>query len=534
MKRTISLIISIALAFIAFPAIASASVCFIPNGCTGTSTAPAYGQLLIGGKNSEYELVATSTLFSTTSAAYWLTQQTTSGLAEGSNLYFTNGRAVSALTGQNISIFTNNSGYLTGNQTITLSGDETGSGATSITTAFNLANSHWWTARQNFTNATTSGFEATSTDVFLDGYASALLSANSSHQLAAYAGASDPCSANQAPTTLSALGVLGGCTSTFLTSAVTSVSGTTNQIGRTGGNTPTLSLPTLVIFPSDFISQASSTVVGTFQAGTTTANALVITNNSTSTFTGGIQTSALYETGASTSTFANGINLIAGGGGCFAINNVCVGGSGGSGTVTSVALSAPSIFSVSGSPVTTSGTLTFAYNGTALPIANGGTDQTSFSGTNALINFDGTHLSSPSTSYKLSSSLLTAPNASTTNLTSVDDRTLFMGSISPVRVGGFKLATTTTWGGTTTEPFDFDTPAPFTGVIKTETCYTDAGTVEMELTDGSTHIYWPASSTASTYSVSLAMTANDKMQGVAGNPATAPTWVTCAIDGVQI
>ena len=65
------------------------------------------------------------------------------------------------------------------------------------------------------------GFEATSTNVFLDGYASALLSANSSHQLAAYAGASDPCSANQAPTTLSALGVLGGCTSTFLTSAVT-------------------------------------------------------------------------------------------------------------------------------------------------------------------------------------------------------------------------------------------------------------------------------------------------------------------------
>lgn len=39
---------------------------------------------------------------------------------------------------------------------------------------------------------------------------------------------------------------------------------------------------------------------------------------------------------------------------------VLVGGGGGSGTVTSVGLSAPSIFSVSGSPVTTSGTLSFS------------------------------------------------------------------------------------------------------------------------------------------------------------------------------
>lgn len=64
--------------------------------------------------------------------------------------------------------------------------------------------------------------------------------------------------------------------------------------------------------------------------------------------------------------------------------------------------------SSNGSGVLTSGTLS---------IANGGTNQTSFTGTNALINFDGTHLSAPSTGYTLSSTLLTAPNASTTNLT---------------------------------------------------------------------------------------------------------------------
>ena len=48
-----------------------------------------------------------------------------------------------------------------------------------------------------------------------------------------------------------------------------------------------------------------------------------------------------------------------------------------SGTVTSVAASVPSIFSISGSPITTSGTLAMTYSGTALPIANGGTGSTS-------------------------------------------------------------------------------------------------------------------------------------------------------------
>src|ERR1700722_17652527 len=47
--------------------------------------------------------------------------------------------------------------------------------------------------------------------------------------------------------------------------------------------------------------------------------------------------------------------------------------------VTSVGLSAPSIFTVSGSPVTSSGTLALSYSGTALPVANGGTGQTSAS-----------------------------------------------------------------------------------------------------------------------------------------------------------
>ena len=48
----------------------------------------------------------------------------------------------------------------------------------------------------------------------------------------------------------------------------------------------------------------------------------------------------------------------------------------GAGTVTSVAASVPSFLSVAGSPITSSGTLAITYSGTALPILNGGTGQT--------------------------------------------------------------------------------------------------------------------------------------------------------------
>lgn len=57
-------------------------------------------------------------------------------------------------------------------------------------------------------------------------------------------------------------------------------------------------------------------------------------------------------------------------------NNLTISATGGgSGTVTSVAMSVPAFLSVSGSPITTSGTLAVTLSGTALPIANGGTGQ---------------------------------------------------------------------------------------------------------------------------------------------------------------
>ena len=59
--------------------------------------------------------------------------------------------------------------------------------------------------------------------------------------------------------------------------------------------------------------------------------------------------------------------------------NQTIAASGGSGTVTSVDATVPAFLSVSGNPITTSGTLAISYSGTALPIANGGTGQTTAS-----------------------------------------------------------------------------------------------------------------------------------------------------------
>ena len=75
------------------------------------------------------------------------------------------------------------------------------------------------------------------------------------------------------------------------------------------------------------------------------------------------------------------------------------------GTVTSVAATVPSFLSISGSPITSSGTLAITYSGTALPTANGGTALTSFTANGVLyassssvlatgssLQFDGTNL----------------------------------------------------------------------------------------------------------------------------------------------
>jgi hypothetical protein len=85
----------------------AATVCNIFSGCTGTSTLPTYGKVLIGGKNGEYEFAATSTFGAASGAVSSVFSRTgvvtaqagdysTSLVTEGSNLYFTTARALSS------------------------------------------------------------------------------------------------------------------------------------------------------------------------------------------------------------------------------------------------------------------------------------------------------------------------------------------------------------------------------------------------------------------------------------------------------
>jgi hypothetical protein len=122
----------------------------------------------------------------------------------------------------------------------------------------------------------------------------------------------------------------------------------------------------------------NGSVIGTTYGGTGLsspgASGNVLTSNGTnwvsSPSTGGVS-SLNSLSGALTIAAGTGITVTPSGS---TITIASTGG--GSGTVTSVALTAPSIFNVGGSPVTTSGTLALTYSGTALPIANGGTGQT--------------------------------------------------------------------------------------------------------------------------------------------------------------
>jgi hypothetical protein len=99
----------------------------------------------------------------------------------------------------------------------------------------------------------------------------------------------------------------------------------------------------------------------------------IVTNNTTGSYSvtvkGASGTGVVVAQGGEALLSQDGTNVFAA---------VTAGGLG-AGTVTSVDASVPAFLSVSGGPITSSGTLAITYSGTALPIANGGTGGTSAS-----------------------------------------------------------------------------------------------------------------------------------------------------------
>jgi len=95
--------------------------------------------------------------------------------------------------------------------------------------------------------------------------------------------------------------------------------------------------------------------------------------------------------------------------------NQTINASGGAGTVTSVAATVPAFLSVTGSPITTSGTLAIGLSGTALPILNGGTGNLTGTATiNANLTGDVTSVGNASTLATVNTNVGSFTNASVT------------------------------------------------------------------------------------------------------------------------
>ena len=117
------------------------------------------------------------------------------------------------------------------------------------------------------------------------------------------------------------------------------------------------------------------------------------------------------------------------------------------GTVTSVDMSVPSFLSVSGNPITTSGTLAVTYSGTALPVANGGTGATTLSG---YLFGNGTSAVSAST---------TIPNTAITGLGTMSTQNANTVAITGGNIDGTIIGATTTAAG------NFTTVTATTGIF---------------------------------------------------------------------
>jgi hypothetical protein len=171
-----------------------------------------------------------------------------------------------------------------------------------------------------------------------------------------------------ANTAVSGLGTM----STQNANAVAITGGTIN--GATVGATTAAAITGTTVTANTQFTGAGTGLTGTASALSIGGNAATATSATTATnLAGGAAGSLPYQSAtATTAMLAAGSNgqvlTLAAGIPSWATPTT--------GTVTSVAMSVPSFLSVTGSPITGSGTLAVSLSGTALPIANGGSGQT--------------------------------------------------------------------------------------------------------------------------------------------------------------
>jgi hypothetical protein len=243
--------------------------------------------------------------------------------------------------------------------------------------------------------------------------------------------------ATNAPSALTNLGGTGIGTAVF-TAATTSAARTAIAAAGSGANSDITSLTGLTTPLSVAQGGTNATTAG---AARTSLGAAASGSNADIT---ALTNAAGIQVGAPTlgARGAGTINAT----GLF-INGVGVGT--GSGSVTSVAATVPSFLSVTGSPITTSGTLAISLSGTALPVANGGTGQTTYT--------DGQLLIGNSTGNTLTKATLTAGSGITI--------TNSAGGISIASTAGGGTVTSVAASGGTTGLSFTGSPITTTGTL---------------------------------------------------------------------
>jgi hypothetical protein len=268
--------------------------------------------------------------------------------------------------------------------------------------------------------------------------------------------------------------------------------------GGTGGTTQATAQTSLNV-PSTTGTGAS----GTWPISITGSSASASTATTATNIAGGAANQIPYQSGSGTTTFVPVPTVPAylqytGSG--FAWNNGA-----GMGSVSSVALTVPPFLSVSGSPITTTGTLAVTLSGTALPVANGGTGVTSFGGVNTLL-------------YTSSANTLTSLPIGTN------------GQILVVNSGG-NLAWSTTLPATAgVDSINFGTTG-LTPNTDTQGAVTVSGTLNVAnggtgQTSALTQFGVVYAGTTSAMAVTSAGTAG---QVLISNGTSAPTWQTLAV-----
>jgi len=189
-------------------------------------------------------------------------------------------------------------------------------------------------------------------------------------------------SATQTPVlTTNAQGQVTGVTNTTITPAVGSITGLATGVAtflatpssanlaaamtdETGTGALVFATSPSLVTPILGVPQSGDFSIGTFTWPTFNQNTTGTASNVT-----GIVAVANGGTGTATPALVAGTNVSITG----TWPNQTINSSNPGGTVTSVDATVPSFLSITGGPITTSGTLAITYSGTALPVTNGGT-----------------------------------------------------------------------------------------------------------------------------------------------------------------